>query len=56
MLHGEEVPGTAHSSQSGRNGSSVHSLSLGCLTVPQPGQGGGPVAGGPRNEKPEEKP
>lgn len=29
---------------------------LGCSAVPQPGQGGGPVAGSPRNEKPEEKP
>ena len=34
MIHGEEVPGTAHSSQSGRNGSSVHSLSFGVFNSP----------------------
>lgn len=56
MLHGEEVPGTAQSSQSGRNGSFVHSLSFGVFNSPTAGQGGGPAAGSPRNEKPEEKP
>lgn len=47
MLHGEEVPGTAQSSQSGRNGSFVHSLSFGVFTAPQQGREEGQLLAAP---------